>query len=214
MIVSYNLKYLIKSYCRTSSFSIKELAEISQIKESNLRKWLTPNFIPEVIDVVKFSKNVKIPPILIWEAYFNSVLLWQNEDPSIHLLNYNEYSAMINFNKTKRKKFQHNSSPWEEMNEVFGKGLLNPLSLGDLLEIEPSKKYSLMFKAERLKQIEKGSIPSIKELKKIINHNDRISSSSKINGFFVQIIRMYKLNFILKSKASKAYLNLLDKVIK
>lgn len=177
MIVSYNLKYLIKSYCRTSSFSIKELAEISQIKESNLRKWLTPNFIPEVIDVVKFSKNVKIPPILIWEAYFNSVLLWQNEDPSIHLLNYNEYSAMINFNKTKRKKFQHNSSPWEEMNEVFGKGHLNPLSLGDLLEIEPSKKYSLMFKAERLKQIEKGSIPSIKELKKIINHNDRISSS-------------------------------------
>lgn len=225
MLITQSLGYLLKSYCRESSFSVKEVAKISGLKESALRKWLDKNFLPEASEVLAFSKALKIPKVLVWEAYFNSVQLWDHKEPKYRLTSYSEKEALIKFNKTQRKQFNHKSLPWDEAYEIFGKDSLNHLSLGSLLSIdgdrgadktlsakEQSKKYKIP--EERVKTIRKGAIPTVKELDKLISGVDMYDAQARLKGFAAQVIKKYKLNLYLSEEWTTADLNLLDRITK
>lgn len=224
MIVTQSLVYLIKSYCRTSSYSVGEVAKLAKMKESELRKWLDPNFLPEAESVKKFAKNVKIPSILIWEAYFNSVQLWDHESPDYRLVSYEEYKNMIKFNRRNRKQFDHRSSPWDEGFEIFGEMSLNSLSLGDLLMVEQGKhegqltasqmKKKYKMSEDRIKQVIKGAIPTVKELDRLTVEEDNYTKRSRLKGYVAQVIVKYKLDFYLMENHSVAYLNLLNRVVR
>src|SRR5690606_19174052 len=74
-------------------------------------------------------QKLKIPPTMVWTAYFNSLYAFFYQKSNVFLVPYQEYEEMIKSNSKKRKK---GSIPWEEVHlKLFNddKYSLNGLSL-------------------------------------------------------------------------------------
>lgn len=199
--------YLLKNYLRNSSYSSQEVAGFLN---SSIKTYISyPLKLPDVDFVIKVIQKLKIPPTMVWTAYFNSLYAFFYQKSNVFLVPYQEYEEMIKSNSKKRKK---GSIPWEEVHlKLFNddKYSLNGLSLKFYVEAtfhrqglpkkEKLKALSKEFNVPQslIKEITSGKIISIKQLEILVHNQPESHQSLLISCYINTIIQKKKLNYMI-----------------
>ena len=221
---------LLKSYCRTSSFSREQAAEFSKIEPIRFKQLSSfPVHLPEIEEVQKIIKNLKIPKDLVWQSYFNSVMKLFYHQEEIVLAMYDEYEAMVRNNKKLRPATQ--SLPSEEMwldfegtdglmgfdlatylKHSLDYGNQNKPDASDTKELVKFLVDRLELKAEQIKPILKGSIPNSDLLTHLAFRVATPNQPQLLEAYLVTVIKKLKLNYKIEFMSPGAYEQLLNQI--
>lgn len=197
--------YLLKSYCRTANYTPAQVAKFLGISTSAIKKYINyPLELPEVELVEKVIKKLSIPPSMVWESYFNSLLELFYAQSHLRLVNYLEYEKMIKANKRKRKSGLIPSD--EVFLSLMDKYSLNGLTLADRMNTacdfrlkgkEKLKAVSknLNISASLTKKLMNKKIVSIKDFSNFIQAQSWLERRFLIENYINSIIEIKKLPF-------------------
>jgi len=205
----------LRSFSRHALFSTDQLSHILNIDLEKIRLWSKDQELPEPEEVFVISKKLQLPPLLIWTAYFNSVLTKYGDTKEIRLIPLSEIKTLINSNHKYRKKIKGEFHPSEELS--FIKRSPNPQKLGtymnttinlsimndESVDEKTKKKIEIKYLAKkiglsenRFRALLKNQPCSVAELGQIID-SEVFHPHFLIRGFFSLIIFKFKLDIYL-----------------
>lgn len=221
---------LLKSYCRNSNFSKLQVAEFAKIELSRLEQLLTfPLHLPEINEVQKVIKNLKIPVDIVWQSYFNSVMKVYYHQEEVVMIPYDQYETMIRSNKKKRPPKQ--SLPSDEVwIDLGGSGgllgfdlatyLIHSIDYGNQNKPDPNDKKSVLkylterleLKPEQVKELLKGSIPETDLLTHLVFRVATYNQPRLLEAYLITVIKKLKLNYKIEFLSPGAYEQLLNQL--
>lgn len=233
MINNQRFDLLLKSYLRTSGFSVSQASKICKVSSKRFKQLCSyPIDIPELEEVFKVIKNLKIPTDVVWQAYMNSVIKNFYQGQEVLLMKYDEYKAMVKNNKKHRPKKM--SIPHEEVfMDIFKDdySLLDvdlahyvrfmtkeEIKLEDKIDIFKNKDIlPLLVKRLELKKSEvlgllEGKIPNNKLLTKLALREPTYKQGHLLGAYLMSVIKKYNLNYKIEIYNQEAYNLLLDQV--
>lgn len=228
MINAKRFDLLIKSYLRTSNYEYSHMAKMSKISPKRLKALSQyPIQIPELSEVEKIIKNLKIPKDQVWQAYMNTVLQAYYHGQEVVLMDYLQYEEMIKNNKKHRG---NRSIPSEEVFwDVFKKYKkpqeysLNSLNLKSHFSVQARQEESkeslvkvlvkkFQIKPSLAKKILAGQLPNSKELNDLIWAVPNYQQPSLIERYLISVIEKYRLNYKIEVYSPPEYQLLLDQI--
>lgn len=222
---------LLKSYCRTSNFSLEQAADFCKIDRERFRKLTSfPIALPEIEEVQKVLKYLKIPADILWQSYFNSIMRCFYNEEMVVVVPYDQYEAMVRNNKKMRPAKQ--SLPSDEMwIDLRGekRGLLgfdlgtyfkHSLDYGNQNKPDPSDTKEVLkflverldLKEEKIKPILKGFIPDVETLTHVSFRVPTYSQSRLLEAYLITVIKKLNLNYKIEFMSPGAYEQLLNQI--
>lgn len=222
---------LLKSYCRNSAFEVDQVAGFCKIEKDRFKKLLSfPIYMPEIEEVQKVIKYLKIPQDLAWQSYFNSVMKNFYHQEEVVMVPYDQYESMVRNNKKIRPAKQNLPSDelWIDL-KGEKRGLLgfdlatyfkHSLDYGNQNRPDPSDTKEVLkfledrleLKAEQILPLLKGNIPSSDLLTHLVFRVATFNQPRLLEAYLITVIKKLNLNYKIEFMSPGAYEQLLNQI--
>jgi hypothetical protein len=223
---------LLKSYCRTASFSRAQAADFCKIDQERFKQLSSfPVHLPEIAEVQKIIKYLKIPKDIVWQSYFNSVIKVFYHQEEVVIVPYDEYEVMVRNNKKLRPAKQSLPSDelwislgtkreWPLLGFDLATYLKHSLDHGQNGKPDPSDRKELLkflqdrleLKPEQITPLLKGAIPSTELLTHLAFRVATYNQPQLLEAYLVTVIKKLKLNYKIEFMTPGAYEQLLNQI--